>query len=263
MTSVQFALNTSRCLKIYGRIMCIISNKFYEDRSIDRGVDIADIDVSEDAADSTEKTYERGDAVDYRRSNWTRLVSLFLLFFFLFFFFFSSSSTFIFFFFFFFFFFFWWWWYCLLPLPRLLSRLLLLAMFSRVTDLDVASRQPGYEKRIVVSAGFCGAGAATPAESNRWYSLAVSRIKNRRGLRRRKFIRNAARNKWKASFDGSTMRIFLLLSFFFFFFYLVRFTFLFSFFFFRVTRRKISDFNRDRGGHLSTLFSGIGVDLMF
>ena len=262
MTSVQFVLNTSRCLKIYGRIMCIISNNFYEDRSIDRGVDIADIDVSEDAADSTEKTYERGDAVDYRRSNWTRLVSLFLLFFFLFFFFFSSSSTFIFFFFF-FFFFFWWWWYCLLPLPRLLSRLLLLAMFSRVTDLDVASRQPGYEKRIVVSAGFCGAGAATPAESNCWYSLAVSRIKNRRGLRRRKFIRNAARNKWKASFDGSTMRIFLLLSFFFFFFYLVRFTFLFSFFFFRVTRRKISDFNRDRGGHLSTLFSGIGVDLMF
>lgn len=63
-----------------------------------------------------------------------------------------------------------------------------------------ASRQPGYEKRIVVSAGFCGAGAAMPAESNCWYSLAVSRIKNRQGLRRRKFIRSAARNKWEASF---------------------------------------------------------------
>lgn len=52
-------------------------------------------------------------------------------------------------------------------------------------------------------------------------------------------------------------------SFTFFFFYLVYFTFLFSFFLFRLMRRKISDFNRDRGGQLSTLFSGIGVDLMF
>ena len=85
------------------------------------------------------------------------------------------------------------------PLPRLLPRLLLLPMRSPGWPTS-ASRQPGYEKRIVVSAGFCGAGAAMPAESNCWYSLAVSRIKNRQGLRRRKFIRSAARNKWEASF---------------------------------------------------------------
>lgn len=86
-----------------------------------------------------------------------------------------------------------------MPLPRLLPRLLLLPMRSPGWPTS-ASRQPGYEKRIVVSAGFCGAGAAMPAESNCWYSLAVSRIKNRQGLRRRKFIRSAARNKWEASF---------------------------------------------------------------
>ena len=85
------------------------------------------------------------------------------------------------------------------PLPRLLPRLLLLPMRSPGWPTS-ASRQPGYEKRIGVSAGFCGAGAAMPAESNCWYSLAVSRIKNRQGLRRRKFIRSAARNKWEASF---------------------------------------------------------------
>lgn len=86
-----------------------------------------------------------------------------------------------------------------MPLPRLLPRLLLLPMRSPGWPTS-ASRQPGYEKRIVVSAGFCGDGAAMPAESNCWYSLAVSRIKNRQGLRRRKFIRSAARNKWEASF---------------------------------------------------------------
>lgn len=54
---------------------------------------------------------------------------------------------------------------------------------------------------------------------------------------------------------------FLLLSSFFFLFGL--FCVPLSFFFFRLMQRKISDFNRDRGGQLSTLFSGIGVDLMF
>lgn len=100
-----------------------------------------------------------------------------------------------------------------MPLPRLLPRLLLLPMRSPGWPTS-ASRQPGYEKRIVVSAGFCGAGAAMPAESNCWYSLAVSRIKNRQGLRRRKFIRSAARNKWEASFVRvHRARILFLLSF--------------------------------------------------
>lgn len=99
------------------------------------------------------------------------------------------------------------------PLPRLLPRLLLLPMRSPGWPTS-ASRQPGYEKRIVVSAGFCGAGAAMPAESNCWYSLAVSRIKNRQGLRRRKFIRSAARNKWEASFvQVHRARILFFLSF--------------------------------------------------
>ena len=99
----------------------------------------------------------------------------------------------------------------MVPCVLLPHLLLPLAMFSRVTDLGVAPARLREADRRVYLPGFCR--AATPAESNCWYSLAVSRIKNRRGLRRRKFIRSAAANKWDASFDGGFSSLFFSLLF--------------------------------------------------